>query len=194
MGENLWPPPPPFPGADTITTELLGPVSHNMIWAASWQNQHYGMCAQRRFGSAWAVRIKKAWVLSYPLRLGGCLGWSESSLGAHTIFVGFVTRQLKCIMSNCRRNWKTYQFCLGQAILTAEARQISKQLHGHLTYFFPGGGALIGWKLSYRNDLKFSNIQVWANIADPDQTWRSSLIRVYIVAIQSASFESITLR
>ena len=36
-----------------------------------------------------AVRMKKAWVLSYPLntqrrliRLGGCPGWSESSLGA----------------------------------------------------------------------------------------------------------------
>ena len=35
-----------------------------------------------------AVRMKKAWVLSYPLsaqrrliRLGGCLGWSESLLG-----------------------------------------------------------------------------------------------------------------
>ena len=38
-----------------------------------------------------AVRMKKAWVLSYPLsiqrrltRLGGCPGWSESSLGAHS--------------------------------------------------------------------------------------------------------------
>ena len=39
-----------------------------------------------------AVRMKKAWVLSYPLsaqrrlvRLGRCPGWSESSLGAHAI-------------------------------------------------------------------------------------------------------------
>ena len=38
-----------------------------------------------------AVRMKKAWVLNYPLRaqrrlirLGGCPGWSESSLGAHS--------------------------------------------------------------------------------------------------------------
>ena len=37
------------------------------------------------------TRMKKAWVLSYPLctvktliRLGGCPGWSESSLGAHS--------------------------------------------------------------------------------------------------------------
>ena len=42
-----------------------------------------------------AVRMKEAWVHSYPLsteqraktliRLGGCPGWSESSLGAHAI-------------------------------------------------------------------------------------------------------------
>ena len=39
-----------------------------------------------------AVRMKKPWVLSYPLsaqrrliRLGGCRGWSESSLGAHSL-------------------------------------------------------------------------------------------------------------
>ena len=39
--------------------------------------------------SVFAVRMKEAWVLSYPLsaqqrliRLGGCPGWSESSLGA----------------------------------------------------------------------------------------------------------------
>ena len=38
-----------------------------------------------------AVRMKKDWVLSYPLgaqrrliRLGGCPGWSESSLGAQS--------------------------------------------------------------------------------------------------------------
>ena len=44
-----------------------------------------------RVGRVFAVRMKKAWVLSYPLsaqrkliRLGGCPGWSESSLGAHS--------------------------------------------------------------------------------------------------------------
>ena len=41
-----------------------------------------------------AVRMKKAWALSYPMgaqwrliRLGGCPGWSESSLGAHAILL-----------------------------------------------------------------------------------------------------------
>ena len=49
--------------------------------------------------------MKKALVLSYPLRetakilirLGGCPGWSESSLGAHAChFVGFVVRRHIC--------------------------------------------------------------------------------------------------
>ena len=44
--------------------------------------------------SVFAVRMKKALALSYPMsaqwrliRLGGCLGWSESSLGAHAILL-----------------------------------------------------------------------------------------------------------
>ena len=43
---------------------------------------------------AFAVRMKKAWVFSYPLsaqrrliRLGGCPGWSESLFGAHAILL-----------------------------------------------------------------------------------------------------------
>ena len=41
--------------------------------------------------SVFAVRMKKPWILSYPLnaqrrliKLSGCPGWSESSLGAHS--------------------------------------------------------------------------------------------------------------
>ena len=63
------------------------------MWAASWQNQRNGMCAQRRHRSAWASAqsdqsllcaffIRTAKTL---IRLGGCQGWSESSLGAHAI-------------------------------------------------------------------------------------------------------------
>ena len=40
------------------------------------------------------VRMNKAWIFSYPLsaqrrliRLGGCPGWSESSLGTHAILL-----------------------------------------------------------------------------------------------------------
>jgi len=36
------------------------------------------------------------------------------------------------------------QFGRGQAILCDELLQISKQLHGHLTYFLPGGAFRIG--------------------------------------------------
>ena len=66
------------------------------IWAASWQNQQNGICAQRRLWPAcastqsdqsFAVRMTKASVLSYPLsaqrrliRLGGYTGWFESLL------------------------------------------------------------------------------------------------------------------
>ena len=60
------------------------------------------MCAPQRLRSAWAsvslisVRCpyEETLVLSYPLsaqrrliRLGGCLGWSESSLGAQVILL-----------------------------------------------------------------------------------------------------------
>ena len=69
-------------------------------WAATWQNQQCG-CAPSEDSDqpghppslirVFTVRMKKAWVLSYPLsaqrrliRLGGCPSWSESSLGAHS--------------------------------------------------------------------------------------------------------------
>ena len=75
----------------------------NYIWAASWQNpMKWHVCpakTQISLGicpvwSVFAVRMKKAWVLSYPLsrqrrliRLGRCPGWSESSLGTHAILL-----------------------------------------------------------------------------------------------------------
>ena len=49
-----------------------------------------------------AVRMKEAWVLNYPLsaqrrliRLSGCPGWSWVFCWVHSHFVGFVMRQLK---------------------------------------------------------------------------------------------------
>ena len=82
-----------------------------VIWAASWQNQQCG-CApsedwdqpghQPSLIRVFAVRMKKVWVLSYPLSAQRRL-WSDwvdaqadlSLRWAHTHFVGFVTRQLK---------------------------------------------------------------------------------------------------
>ena len=84
-------------------------------WAATWQNQQCGCVPSEDSDQpghppslirVFAVRMKKTWVLSYPLRaqwrllirLGGCPGWSESSLGAHS-FVGFVMSRLTCKVS-----------------------------------------------------------------------------------------------
>ena len=71
------------------------------IWATSWKKQQCG-CAPSEDSDqpghppnlirVFAVRMKKAWVLSYPLsaqrrliRLGRCPCWSESSLGAQSL-------------------------------------------------------------------------------------------------------------
>ena len=71
-----------------------------MIWAATWQNQQ-NECAPNENSDqpghppnlirVFAVRMKKVWVHSYQLsaqgrliRLGGCPGWSESSLGTQS--------------------------------------------------------------------------------------------------------------
>ena len=72
-------------------------------WAASWQNPtkwHMHPAKTHQPGHppslirVFAVRIKKAWVLSYPLnaqrrliRQGGCPGWPESLLGAQIILL-----------------------------------------------------------------------------------------------------------
>ena len=51
-------------------------------------------CASTQSDQSFAVHMKKALVLSYPLsaskdliRPGGCPGWSESSLGTHAILL-----------------------------------------------------------------------------------------------------------
>ena len=76
-------------------------MGEELIWATSWQNQQNGMCAQWRLRSAWAsaqsdqsLRCphEESWDPYLPIectaktliRLGGCPGWSESSLGAES--------------------------------------------------------------------------------------------------------------
>ena len=66
---------------------LHGTLAVPYLWAMTWQNQQND-CAPSEDSDqpghspslirVFAVRMKKAWVLS------GCLGWSESSLGAHS--------------------------------------------------------------------------------------------------------------
>ena len=71
------------------------------IWSTAQQNQQDDVCLAKNRVSlviqpvvirVFTFRMKKPWVLSYPLsaqrrliRLGLCPGWSESSLGAHAI-------------------------------------------------------------------------------------------------------------
>ena len=73
-----------------------------MIWASAWQNLQKGMCAQRRLRSAWAStqsdqsvccphaenldpQLPTERTAKTLIRLGGCPGWSESSLDANAI-------------------------------------------------------------------------------------------------------------
>ena len=75
---------------------------HN--WAASWQNQHNGMCTQQRLRSAWAWASAQSdqsslsawrklgslatqWAAKTLIRLCRCPGWSESLLGAVILLV-----------------------------------------------------------------------------------------------------------
>ena len=76
------------------------------IWAASWQNQQNGMCAQRRLRSAWASAQSDQSSLSLwrklgslPTHLAHSEDWSDwaddlSLRWAHSHCVGFVTRSL----------------------------------------------------------------------------------------------------
>ena len=81
-------------GLDWRDLFLCGSYTH--VWAVIWQNQQ-NVCAPSEDSDqpghppslirVFAVRMKKACVLSYPLSAQWrrwCPGWSESSLGAHS--------------------------------------------------------------------------------------------------------------
>ena len=68
-------------------------VCDSSIWAAAWQNKQNDIHPTSLIG-VFAVRLKKTWVLIYPMstqwrqiRLGGCPGWSQSSLDAQVILL-----------------------------------------------------------------------------------------------------------
>lgn len=54
----------------------------------------------------------------------------------------------------------TYQFGRGHPILLDVSLQISRQLQGHLTYFFPVGGFLIGWKATTKEVSSWFKVDV----------------------------------
>ena len=148
------------PQSDSLST--LGDSAAIYTWAAAWQNQQNGHCAQRRHKSAWAsalsgrpvwsvfaVRMKKHWDLSYPLsycedsdQIGRMprLIWVFAGRKCH--FVGFVMRWLtfrKCfIFANSLRNkphfWRPVSLAQSTVSLTAEPR-IAKSSPSPATYW-----------------------------------------------------------
>lgn len=61
----------------------------------------------------------------------------------------------------------TYQLGRGHPILLDVSLQMSRQLQGHLTYFFPVGGFLIGWKATHQNQLT-GNCVLYKNKANKE--------------------------
>lgn len=49
-----------------------------------------------------------------------------------------------------------YQFGRGHPILLDVSLQMSRQLQGHLTYFFPVGGFLMGWENNEQHKTKLT--------------------------------------
>ena len=92
--------------------KVSGFLTSQYFWATSWQNHQNCICAQRRLRSAWAVwsvfavRMKKAWVLSYPVSAQRRLlsDWADAQADlnlcwVHSHFVGFVMRWLISLWS-----------------------------------------------------------------------------------------------
>ena len=119
------------------------------------------------------VRMKKAWVLSYPLSAQRRL-WSDwadaqadrSLRWVHSHFVGFVMWRLNC-----------------------QTRIIVK--------IVVSGKALRACSADYRNDPKLSDRHVWANSVDPDQQSDQDLhclpLTVWLHLLGALLFGKITL-
>ena len=84
-------------------------MSRDMTKLTKWVKTQISL-GIRPVWSVFAVRMKKAWVLSYPLsaqwrliRLGGCPGWSEPLLGAHSLcWFCHVVAQSICTIKNLK--------------------------------------------------------------------------------------------
>ena len=86
-------------------------------WSTAWQNQQNHLCAQRRLRSAWASaqsdqsqrcppeaklgpKLPTKRTAKTLIRLGGCPGWSESSLDTKVILLGLSWGGSKCLFSS----------------------------------------------------------------------------------------------
>ena len=103
-------------------------LATQVIWASAWQNQQNDCEPYEDLDQpghppslirVFAVRMNKAWVLSYPLsaqrrliRLDGCPGWSESSLGALVIWLVFSCGGSFSFVLSCCGSYGKYQIIL----------------------------------------------------------------------------------
>ena len=124
-----------MPSSVQCVTYQLKNFQKRAKWAASWQNQQNGMCAQRRLRSAWAStqsdqrKMKKSDEESLApklptectaktlMKLGRCQGWSESSQGAqlfcwfrHEAAQKYWTRKLLMVISYVNKTQKCWVF------------------------------------------------------------------------------------
>ena len=120
-------------------------------WAAAWQNQQNDLCAQRRLRSAWASaqsdqsqrcppeaklgpKLPTERTAKTLIRLGGCPGWSESSLG-------------------------TKSFCW----FCHEVAQNSSSSSLHMQHIYISSRFYISHRTQYEIGLAMLTISYWAN-------------------------------
>ena len=121
-----------------------------------------------------AVHIKKHWVLSYPLsaqwrliRLGGCPGWSDSSLGAQSFFFFFFFHEAAHIhnFKHLLRNHWANQSNFIWSFYWLEERKFVQMV-------------LVTWSrwLPCPYMVKaFKNLHLWNQKADDLETWYAGL-------------------
>ena len=132
-------------------------IRYSIIWASAWQNLQNGMCAQRRLRSTlasaqqsvFAVRMKKAWVFSYPLSAQRRL-WSDwtdaqadlSLRWAHMPFCRFCHAlahftYVDLLLANIRGLCKLMHTPLPWALIAVVARQVILHNFPKTTWYHP---------------------------------------------------------
>ena len=129
------------------------------------------LCAQRRLRSArhppnlirvFAVHVKKAWVLSYPLSAQRRLwsNWADAQADlslrrAHSHFVGFVMRQLILPCKNRRKHWRvSFEKCFLLSRPNAAKCHVLKLLLGSVI------------TLCWRHEITLATVHVLVLTAD----------------------------
>ena len=116
------------------SSELTWEKGTTIMWAAtSWQNQQNDLCAQQRLRSAWASaqsdhslccpheetlgpQLPTECTTNTLIRLGGCPGWSVSSLGAQIILLVCHEAAHVCIVWFLILQTHRYSFSIRQGI------------------------------------------------------------------------------